>query len=75
MVNNSIDDRCCHYIVLKNLPPILKVVIAGQDNRPFLISNKDELKQKISLFFRTRHISQLIDDQQVEPRIGLRVLG
>jgi len=56
VVNNSIDDRCCHHIVLEDLPPVL--------------SNRDELKQEIGLLFRNRHISQLVNNQQVEPRIG-----
>ncbi len=56
VVNQSIDDRCNHYIPLKDLPPVLKIVIAGQDNRTSLVSNRNQLKQEICLFFGNRYI-------------------
>ena len=39
MMDDAVDNSCCHHIILEYLTPVLEVIITRQDDRSFLITH------------------------------------
>jgi hypothetical protein len=74
MMDNPIDDCCCYYLVGENLPPFVKIVIAGDNNTTLLIAHGDQTEKKISLLFADGHITKLVYDHKVKARITQKLV-
>ena len=65
MVDNPVNDRHRHVVVVEELAPAGEVLVGGQDDGPVFVQAVDQLEQVVAGLSRHRQVTQLIDDQQV----------
>ena len=64
VVQKPIEQRGSHYRIAKDLAPLCKAAVGGQDRGAFLVAGIDELEEQIGSPRRDRQISDLINDQE-----------
>jgi len=63
------DDR-----IAENLVPLAEAAIGGQDQGPFFVSARDELKKQMSAMTIDRDIADLVDNQKLRLAVELQPL-
>ena len=65
MVDDPVNDRHRHVVVVEELAPTGEVLVGGQDDRPVFVQAVDQLEQIVAGLPGHGQVAQLIDDQQV----------
>ena len=65
MVDNPVNDRHRHVVVVEELAPAGEVLVGGQDDGPVFVQAVDQLEQVVPGLPGHGQVAQLIDDQQV----------
>ena len=65
LVGQSIQQRCGHHRITKDLSPVGKAKIGRDDHRPFFLALSKHLKEKFRTFPGKWDIAKLIQNQQI----------
>ena len=65
-MDNAVDDRDGHVIVVEELAPVGEVLVGGQDDGPVLVHNVDELEQVEPRLRRHGQVAKFVNDEQIE---------
>jgi hypothetical protein len=67
MVEQAVQQRSRDHGISKNLSPLGKAAIAGQDHGAALVAGVDQLKEQVPGRGAEGEIADLVDDQQLRP--------
>jgi hypothetical protein len=63
VMQEAIENRGGDHLIAKNLPPVPKALVTGQEARAFFIPAADELKEEIGALPVDRDLADLVDDE------------
>ena len=64
-MDDPINDRHRHVVVVEELTPAGEVLVGGQDDGPVFVQAVDQLEQVVAGLPSHGQVAQFIDDQQV----------
>lgn len=67
MVGKPVKQCCCHFGIPKDTGPFPEGEVGGDDDRSAFVELADQMEQKLAAGLGEGQITQLIEDQEVEP--------
>jgi hypothetical protein len=74
VMQEAIENRGGDHLIAKDLPPVPKALVAGQEDRAFFIPAADELKEEIGALPVDRDLADRVDDEQFRDAVGFELL-